>query len=54
MVYVEDDEVQKIAATTLSRPLILDGTVNLDYFEEMPVSHFYALIARLRRFFIGH
>lgn len=53
MVYVEDEEIQEIAATSISRPLILDGTVNLDYFEEVPSSGFYALISWLRRLFTG-
>ena len=51
MVYVEDEEIQEITATSLCSPLILDGTVNLDYMEEEPVSGFIALIAWLRRLF---
>jgi hypothetical protein len=53
MVYVEDEEIQEMTATSSSRPLILDGTVNLDYIEEVPVSGFYALISWLRRHFFS-
>ena len=55
MVYVEDEEIQEMTAKNLSRPLILDGTANLDYLEEYsdPASGSFALIAWLRRLFIG-
>ena len=53
MVYVEDEEIQEMTATSLSRPLILDGTVNLDYVDEDVASGFYTLISWLRRLFIG-
>lgn len=53
MVYVEDEEIQEMSAAILSRPLILDGTANLDYIEEVPASGFHALTAWLRGLFIG-
>ncbi|MCP4432266.1 MAG: hypothetical protein GY806_14920 [Gammaproteobacteria bacterium] len=51
MFYLEDTETNENTDMTGNRQLILDGTANLDYYDDDQISRVKSLVELLGRFF---